>query len=64
MPTYDYTCPACGEQVVHHHKMSDSPEYKCDNESCKKKGIEILIKLISPVPVHFIGRKWYGKDGY
>ena len=57
MPTYDYKCTKCGDEVVHFHGINEDKNYECNK--CKGS----MIKQISAVPTHFKGRGW-AKDGY
>ncbi|MEZ6092950.1 MAG: zinc ribbon domain-containing protein [Pirellulaceae bacterium] len=38
MPTYDYVCSACGEEVEIFQKITDDPVKKCP--ACKKNKLE------------------------
>jgi putative FmdB family regulatory protein len=56
MPTYEYRCTACGDQLEVVQSFSDDPLTKCP--ACKGK----LRKLFSPVGVVFKGSGFYKTD--
>ena len=56
MPTYQYTCTECGEQVEAVQKFSDEPLSVCTN--CGGR----LRKVFSPVGIVFKGSGFYRTD--
>ena len=56
MPTYQYTCTDCGEQVEAVQKFSDDPLTVCPH--CGGK----LRKVFSPVGIVFKGSGFYRTD--
>jgi putative FmdB family regulatory protein len=56
VPTYQYTCTECGEQVEALQKFSDEPLSVCTN--CGGK----LRKVFSPVGIVFKGSGFYRTD--
>ncbi len=56
MPTYQYTCTDCGEQVEAVQKFSDDPLTVCPH--CGGK----LRKVFSPVGIVFKGSGFYRND--
>ena len=56
MPTYQYTCTECGEQVEAVQKFSDEPLTVCTN--CGGR----LRKVFSPVGIVFKGSGFYRTD--
>jgi putative FmdB family regulatory protein len=56
VPTYQYTCTECGEQVEAVQKFSDEPLSVCAN--CGGK----LRKVFSPVGIVFKGSGFYRTD--
>ena len=56
MPTYQYTCKECGEQVEAVQKFSDEPLSVCTN--CGGR----LRKVFSPVGIVFKGSGFYRTD--
>ena len=56
MPTYQYTCTECGEQVEAVQKFSDEPLSVCTN--CVGR----LRKVFSPVGIVFKGSGFYRTD--
>ena len=56
MPTYQYTCTDCGEQVEAVQKFSDDPLTVCPH--CEGK----LRKVFSPVGIVFKGSGFYRTD--
>lgn len=56
MPTYQYTCTECGEQVEAVQKFSDPPLTVC--AACGGK----LRKVFSPVGIVFKGSGFYRTD--
>ena len=56
MPTYDYRCESCGEQVELRLKFSDDID-----QPCKQCG-EIATRQFSAVPIVFKGSGWYVND--
>ena len=56
MPTYQYTCTECGEQVETVQKFSDEPLSVCTN--CGGR----LRKVFSPVGIVFKGSGFYRTD--
>ena len=56
MPTYQYTCTECGEQVEVVQKFTDDPLTVCTN--CGGR----LRKVFSPVGIVFKGSGFYRND--
>lgn len=56
MPTYQYACTACGEQVEAVQKFTDDPLTECP--ACGGK----LRKVFSPVGIVFKGSGFYRTD--
>lgn len=56
MPTYQYACTSCGEQLEAVQKFSDDPLTECP--SCSGR----LRKVFSPVGVVFKGSGFYKTD--
>ena len=56
MPTYQYACAACGEQVEAVQKFTDDPLTECP--ACGGK----LRKVFSPVGIVFKGSGFYRTD--
>ncbi|MBX6383247.1 MAG: FmdB family transcriptional regulator [Microbispora sp.] len=56
MPTYQYACTACGEQLEAVQKFSDDPLTECP--SCQGK----LRKVFSAVGIVFKGSGFYRTD--
>ena len=56
MPTYQYACTSCGEQLEVVQKFSDEPLTECP--ACKGR----LRKVFSPVGVVFKGSGFYKTD--
>jgi putative FmdB family regulatory protein len=56
VPTYQYACTECGEQLEAVQKFSDAPLTVCDN--CGGK----LRKVFSPVGIVFKGSGFYRTD--
>ncbi len=56
MPTYEYSCDACGASVERWQRFNDSPLSQCPE--CGGR----LQRVFSPPPVIFKGSGWYCKD--
>ncbi|MFO7253792.1 MAG: zinc ribbon domain-containing protein, partial [Actinomycetes bacterium] len=56
MPTYQYACTACSEQLEVVQKFTDDPLTECP--SCKGR----LRKVFSPVGIVFKGSGFYRTD--
>ncbi|HEY1672460.1 MAG TPA: FmdB family zinc ribbon protein, partial [Streptosporangiaceae bacterium] len=56
MPTYQYACTECGEQLEKVQKFSDDPLTVCPN--CNGR----LRKVFSPVGIVFKGSGFYRTD--
>ena len=57
MPTYEYRCESCGNQMEIFARMSDPAPAACD--TC---GGGELTKLLFPVAVHYKGSGFYSTD--
>ncbi len=57
MPTYEYTCKACGHHLEVFQKMSDQPLTTCPH--CNKPDLQ---KIISGVGFQLKGEGWYVTD--
>lgn len=58
MPTYDYTCSACGKAIEVFHSMSDNPRKKCP--SCGK--LKLVRQIGMGGGVIFKGSGFYETD--
>lgn len=56
MPVYTYVCPKCKNRIEKIHKMTESPEIKC--EEC---GERMTIEL-QPTSFELKGKGWPSKD--
>ncbi len=57
MPTYDYKCPKCNEELIEIHKMFDENTRLCPK--CNEK----MLKQFKPcLGVHFKGTGFYETD--
>src|SRR3990167_5605094 len=57
MPTYEYQCKACGNQLEAFQKMSDEPL-----KDCPKCNQSTLTKLVSASNFQLKGTGWYATD--
>ncbi len=58
MPTYDYICSACGEQVEIFQKITDEPVKKCP--ACKKN--KLVRQFGTGAAIVFKGSGFYQTD--
>lgn len=62
MPTYDYRCEACGQEVELVQKISEKEAPVCLNTSCSSYGTE-METVIGATSFILKGSGW-AKDGY
>jgi putative FmdB family regulatory protein len=58
MPTYEYRCTECGNQIEAFQRMSDAPLTTCPN--CQKEALKRLVS--GGAGVLYKGEGWYVTD--